>query len=75
MYINVVKRVREAFESVEVVRLDCTHVGSSGCKKIAVKLRVFLCPLLSQVCFILMHVAAFPLLQISESLYFAIFAL
>ncbi|KAG0449948.1 hypothetical protein HPP92_027010 [Vanilla planifolia] len=39
VYINVVHRVREAFKSVEVVRLDCAHVGSSDCKKIGVKLR------------------------------------
>jgi hypothetical protein len=31
--------VREAFKTVEVVRLDCSHVGSSDCKKIGVKLR------------------------------------
>lgn len=40
MYANVVERVREAFETGEVVRLDCTHVGTSDCKKIGVKLRV-----------------------------------
>lgn len=41
MYVNVVQRVREAFDSEEeVVRLDCTHVGTSDCKKIGVKLRV-----------------------------------
>lgn len=40
VYANVVERVREAFETVEVVRLDCTHVGTSDCKKIGVKLRV-----------------------------------
>ncbi|XP_030956991.1 CRS2-associated factor 2, mitochondrial-like [Quercus lobata] len=39
VYVNVVERVREAFETVEVVRLDCTHVGTSDCKKIGVKLR------------------------------------
>ncbi|KAF4352738.1 hypothetical protein F8388_003391 [Cannabis sativa] len=39
VYVNVVDRVREAFETEEVVRLDCTHVGTSDCKKIGVKLR------------------------------------
>lgn len=39
VYVNVVERVREAFRSEEVVRLDCTHVGSSDCKRIGVKLR------------------------------------
>ncbi|KAF5949670.1 hypothetical protein HYC85_011663 [Camellia sinensis] len=39
VYVNVVERVREAFQTEEVVRLDCTHVGSSDCKKIGVKLR------------------------------------
>lgn len=40
VYVNVVERVREAFKTEEVVRLDCTHVGTSDCKKIGVKLRV-----------------------------------
>lgn len=40
VYIYVVERVREAFRIEEVVRLDCTHVGTSDCKKIGVKLRV-----------------------------------
>ncbi|KAG6405135.1 hypothetical protein SASPL_132718 [Salvia splendens] len=40
VYVNVVEKVRTAFESNDVVRLDCTHVGSSDCKKIGVKLRV-----------------------------------
>ncbi|MED6205920.1 hypothetical protein PIB30_022205 [Stylosanthes scabra] len=39
VYVNVVERVREAFETQEVVRLDCSHVGMSDCKKIGVKLR------------------------------------
>ncbi|ONK65884.1 uncharacterized protein A4U43_C06F1970 [Asparagus officinalis] len=39
VYVNVVQRVREAFESVEVVKLDCSHVETSDCKKIGVKLR------------------------------------
>ncbi|XWS09810.1 hypothetical protein CRYUN_Cryun39dG0021200 [Craigia yunnanensis] len=38
-YVNVVARVREAFQTEEVVRLDCTHVGTSDCKRIGVKLR------------------------------------
>ncbi|PON78056.1 RNA-binding, CRM domain containing protein [Trema orientale] len=39
VYVNVVGRVQEAFETEEVVRLDCTHVGTSDCKKIGVKLK------------------------------------
>ncbi|XP_062193037.1 CRS2-associated factor 2, mitochondrial-like [Phragmites australis] len=39
VYVNVVDRVREAFNTLEVVRLDCSHVGTSDCKKIGVKLR------------------------------------
>lgn len=42
MYVNVVERVREAFKTEEVVRLDCKHVGTNDCKKIGVKLRVWL---------------------------------
>ncbi|XP_059441255.1 CRS2-associated factor 2, mitochondrial [Corylus avellana] len=38
VYVNVVERVREAFKTEEVVRLDCTHVGTSDCKRIGVKL-------------------------------------
>uniref|UniRef100_A0A7N0TK09 CRM domain-containing protein n=1 Tax=Kalanchoe fedtschenkoi TaxID=63787 RepID=A0A7N0TK09_KALFE len=39
VYVNVVNRVREEFQSEEVVRLDCTHVGTNDCKRIGVKLR------------------------------------
>ncbi|KAL4566816.1 hypothetical protein LXL04_030941 [Taraxacum kok-saghyz] len=39
VYVNVVEKVREAFEVEEVVKLDCAHVGMSDCKRIAVKLR------------------------------------
>lgn len=39
VYVNVVLRVRDAFESEEVVRLDCSYVGTSDCKRIGVKLR------------------------------------
>ncbi|KAG8492606.1 hypothetical protein CXB51_010029 [Gossypium anomalum] len=39
VYVNVVARVREAFETEEVITLDCTHVGTSDCKRIGVKLR------------------------------------
>lgn len=39
VYVNVVDRVRDAFETEEVVRLDCKHVGMSDCKKIGVKLK------------------------------------
>lgn len=40
MYVNVVQRVRDAFDTEEVVRLDCTYVGTSDCKRIGVKLKV-----------------------------------
>lgn len=40
MYNNMVDRVREAFETEDVVRLDCKYVGTSDCKRIGVKLRV-----------------------------------
>ncbi|XP_037454030.1 CRS2-associated factor 2, mitochondrial-like [Triticum dicoccoides] len=39
VYVNVVDKVREAFKTLEVVRLDCSHCGTSDCKKIGVKLR------------------------------------
>ncbi|KAJ6776491.1 CRS2-ASSOCIATED FACTOR 1 CHLOROPLASTIC [Salix koriyanagi] len=39
VYVNVIERVRDAFETEEVVRLDCKHVGMSDCKKIGVKLK------------------------------------
>ncbi|KAH1063233.1 hypothetical protein J1N35_028220 [Gossypium stocksii] len=39
VYVNVVARVREAFETEEVIRLDCTHVDMSDCKRIGAKLR------------------------------------
>ncbi|KAI7737702.1 hypothetical protein M8C21_011874 [Ambrosia artemisiifolia] len=39
VYVNVVEKVREAFETKEVLRIDCVHVGMSDCKRIAVKLR------------------------------------
>ncbi|XP_028760291.1 CRS2-associated factor 2, mitochondrial-like [Neltuma alba] len=39
VYVYVVDKVREAFKTEEVLRLDCTHVGASDCKKIGVKLR------------------------------------
>lgn len=42
VYVNVVERVRDAFKTKEVVRLDCAHVGTSDCKRIGVKLRVWL---------------------------------
>lgn len=40
VYVNVVEKVRTSFETDDVVRLDCSHVGTSNCKKIGVKLRV-----------------------------------
>lgn len=39
VYVYVVDRVREAFKTEDVLRLDCSHVGTSDCKKIGVKLR------------------------------------
>ncbi|KAJ7963839.1 CRS2-associated factor 1 [Quillaja saponaria] len=39
VYVNVVERMREAFKTEDVVRLDCTHAGTSDCKRIGVKLR------------------------------------
>ncbi|TXG67576.1 hypothetical protein EZV62_008851 [Acer yangbiense] len=39
VYVYVVDRVREAFKTEEVVRLDCSHAGTNDCKKIGVKLR------------------------------------
>ncbi|KAL6205508.1 PREDICTED: CRS2-associated factor 2, mitochondrial [Fragaria vesca subsp. vesca] len=39
VYVNVVESVKEAFMTEEVVRLDCTHVGTSDCKRIGAKLR------------------------------------
>lgn len=39
VYVNVVQKVRDAFQSEEVVRLDCSYVGTSDCKRIGVKLR------------------------------------
>ncbi|XP_059664768.1 CRS2-associated factor 2, mitochondrial isoform X2 [Cornus florida] len=39
VYVNAVERIREAFKTEDVVRLDCTHVGTNDCKKIGVKLK------------------------------------
>ncbi|XAR56680.1 hypothetical protein NMG60_11037251 [Bertholletia excelsa] len=39
VYVNVVERVREAFQTEQVIRLDCSYMGTSDCKKIGVKLR------------------------------------
>ncbi|URE41989.1 hypothetical protein MUK42_03611 [Musa troglodytarum] len=39
VYVSVVERVREAFRTSDVARLDCAHVYTSDCKKIGVKLR------------------------------------
>ncbi|KAF5191773.1 Crs2-associated factor 2 protein [Thalictrum thalictroides] len=39
VYVYVVARVREAFKTEELVRLDCSHVETSDCKKIGVKLK------------------------------------
>ncbi|KAL7130983.1 hypothetical protein ABFS83_13G168400 [Erythranthe nasuta] len=39
VYVNVVEKVRTAFKTADIVRLDCTHVGTSDCKRIGVKLR------------------------------------
>ncbi|KAK3415847.1 hypothetical protein EUGRSUZ_H01420 [Eucalyptus grandis] len=43
VYVNVVEKVREAFKTEEVVRLDCKYVGTSDCKLIGVKLRLNVC--------------------------------
>ncbi|KAF6166981.1 hypothetical protein GIB67_030674 [Kingdonia uniflora] len=40
VYVNVIARVREAFKTEEVIKLDCAYVGTSDCKKIGLKLRV-----------------------------------
>ena len=40
VYVNAVERVREAFQTEEVVRLDYAHVFTRDFKKIGVKLRV-----------------------------------
>ncbi|CAH9108123.1 unnamed protein product [Cuscuta europaea] len=39
VYVNVVEKVRVAFQTEELVRLDCSRVGTSDCKRISVKLR------------------------------------
>ncbi|XP_078437465.1 RNA-binding CRS1 / YhbY (CRM) domain-containing protein [Wolffia australiana] len=39
VYVNVVEKVKEAFKTKEVIRLDCSHVETSDIKKIGVKLR------------------------------------
>ncbi|CAA7394418.1 unnamed protein product [Spirodela intermedia] len=39
VYVSVVEKVREAFKTEEVVRLDCSSVETSDSKKIGVKLR------------------------------------
>ncbi|KAH1063285.1 hypothetical protein J1N35_028272 [Gossypium stocksii] len=36
VYVNVVARVYEAFETKEVIRLECTNVDMSDCKRIVV---------------------------------------
>ncbi|ERN00920.1 hypothetical protein AMTRI_Chr11g99360 [Amborella trichopoda] len=39
VYVSVMEKVREAFKLQEVVRIDCSGVDTSDCKKIGVKLR------------------------------------
>ncbi|KAJ0101761.1 hypothetical protein Patl1_04226 [Pistacia atlantica] len=39
LFMDSLERVREAFKTEDVVRLDCSYAGTSDCKKIGVKLR------------------------------------
>ncbi|KAJ0045384.1 hypothetical protein Pint_04165 [Pistacia integerrima] len=39
LFMDSLERVREEFKTEDVVRLDCSHAGTSDCKKIGVKLR------------------------------------
>jgi RNA-binding protein YhbY len=40
VYINLVKQVREAFEACDLVRIDCSDLNKSDCRKIGAKLKV-----------------------------------
>ncbi|KAG8044705.1 hypothetical protein GUJ93_ZPchr0075g2717 [Zizania palustris] len=39
VYINLVKQVREAFEACDLVRVDCSGLNKSDCRKIGAKLQ------------------------------------
>jgi RNA-binding protein YhbY len=40
VYANLVKQVREAFEACDLVRVDCSGLNKSDCRKIGAKLKV-----------------------------------
>ena len=40
VYANLVKEVREAFEACDLVRVDCSGLNKSDCRKIGAKLKV-----------------------------------
>jgi RNA-binding protein YhbY len=40
VYVNLVKQVREAFEACDLVRVDCSGLNKSDCRKIGAKLKV-----------------------------------
>ncbi|KAL6898072.1 hypothetical protein ACP4OV_006668 [Aristida adscensionis] len=39
VYVNLVKQVREAFEACDLVRIDCSGLNKSDCRKIGAKLK------------------------------------
>lgn len=41
VYLNLVKQVREAFEACDLVRVDCSGLNKSDCRKIGAKLKVW----------------------------------
>lgn len=48
VYLNLVKQVREAFEACDLVRVDCSGLNKSDCRKIGAKLKDLVpCTLLS----------------------------
>lgn len=40
VYVNLVKQVREAFEACDLVRVDCSGLNKSDCRKNGAKLKV-----------------------------------
>jgi RNA-binding protein YhbY len=40
VYTHLVKEVREAFEACDLVRIDCSGLNKSDCRKIGAKLKV-----------------------------------
>ena len=40
VYAHLVKEVREAFEACDLVRVDCSGLNKSDCRKIGAKLKV-----------------------------------